>query len=104
MEDLDKCLRCGKCCYHTKTNDKGEDYLSSERCKFLMILPGSKTFCRIYRTRLNNRIAPGYFCLLRKDTKYNYEGCTLNGEPENKNKKIITTGGIKEDGETRGDM
>ena len=85
---LAECVRCGLCCHHTRTNQKGEDYLG-EPCKFLIKLKSGKTLCRVYRNRLDKEIEKGYFCTLRKLTKYDYENCPLNT-----GKDIITPKGV----------
>ena len=70
------CLRCGKCCYY-KIDGK------IKKCKHLVKLPNGKTLCRIYKKRLGTIIdktkdGKVVRCVLRKDSKFDYEGCPFN--------------------------
>jgi hypothetical protein len=63
-EQIDKCLRCGKCCI----TEEGK------RCPRL----SNTNQCQIYNNRLMFQIDEHNFCGLRKFQKRFIEGCPLN--------------------------
>jgi len=67
----DKCLRCGQCC---QIIVEGKAY----PCRFLRFRPDETTYCKVYRGRLGRPIAPGWKCILRKNTHYDFPGCPYN--------------------------
>ena len=73
----------GKCCFLIIDGKQ-----SKVPCRYLIRLPSGKTLCRIYKTRLGKDIGHGNRCIMRKDSKINYPGCTMNIlTPENDGRK-----------------
>ena len=74
---VDKCTRCGECCY-IRINGK------KVKCPYLLQV-GEKTLCRIYINRLGKHIATvdgkKFYCAMREQVHANYEGCPYN-KPE----------------------
>jgi hypothetical protein len=76
------CKRCGLCCYlHI-----GKEF---RKCKHLIYLRDGTTLCKVYHRREEMAkhghflmIGEGNACVLRKLSKYDYEGCPFNtGKP-----------------------
>lgn len=70
IDDLDACLRCGKCCHYIVKN-------VAVACPFLVINRHS-IYCSIYPSRLGTVIAPGMVCRERKNVPYDFPGCPYN--------------------------
>lgn len=75
------CQRCGKCCHMKLFKKNGEFEIKS--CKHLVKLSIKKTICRIYKKRLNQHLVTDelgvkYKCILRANSKFDYEKCPLN--------------------------
>ena len=68
------CQRCLKCCYlvDVKTNKP-----TKKLCKYAIKLKIGGV-CRIYRNRLGKDIGIGNKCIMRVNSKLEYDGCPFN--------------------------
>lgn len=76
MDKQPTCLRCGLCCHYIK-----DGKLTS--CKYLVKISNGKTYCKVYKNRLNRKIDDeGFYCTFRVFSPIDYPGCPYNkGKP-----------------------
>ena len=75
MDQEDKCLRCGQCCFMPDL----ENFVpTTTPCPYLRFDDQGKTFCSIYEHRLGTRLAPGVICGMRHQDPFDYENCPYN--------------------------
>ena len=75
MDQEDKCLRCGQCCFMP---DLKLFIPTTTPCPHLRFDDQGKTSCAIYKHRLGTRLAPGIVCGMRSQDILDYENCPYN--------------------------
>lgn len=67
------CKRCGKCC---KIFIDGKP--SDLDCMYLIRFKSGRTLCRIYNERLGKKLQHNNVCIMREQSRFDYEGCPYN--------------------------
>ena len=101
MSELDKCNRCGKCCF-LKGIKEGQCYISDIPCRFLKVLKNGKTKCSIWKKPYRLGIWCGTIdglkniCIKRIDSEWEYENCLYNEDVTKKLEKDYQESNLKD--------